>query len=59
MTARNVILLIALVFIAAFGYATLRDAADHGISVLNVLGMLVLALFSFGIVGALLHPPNE
>jgi predicted ABC-type exoprotein transport system permease subunit len=57
-SARNIILVIALLFIAAFGYATLRDAADNGIGVLNVLAVLVLALFCFGIVGALLHPPD-
>jgi hypothetical protein len=58
-SARNVILVIALLFIAAFGFATLQDAADHGISLPNVLAVLVLALFCFGIVGALLHPPDE
>jgi hypothetical protein len=56
---RNAILTVALLFIVAFGYATLRVAIDDGPDVLTAIALLVLALFAFGIVGALLHPPSE
>jgi len=56
---RTAILIVVFVFIVAFGYATARDAATHGINVVNVLALLVLALMFFGVVGALLQPPRE
>ncbi len=59
MFARNVILLIAFLFIVGFGYLTLDEAAKHGVDVLTVISLLVLALFGFGIVGALRQPPDE
>lgn len=53
-----------LVFIAFFAYLTVRTMIDHGVSglgnkVLDGGSLLVLALFAVGIVGALLHPPDE
>ena len=56
---RTAILIVVLLFIVGFGYATLQDAAKHGINVVNALAVLVLALMFFGIVGALLQPPDE
>jgi hypothetical protein len=56
---REAILVLALVFIAALGYLTLSVAVRDGPDVLTVLSLLVLALFGFGIVGALRHPPDD
>ena len=56
---RTAILIVVFLFIIGFGYATLQDAAKHGINVVNVLALLVLALMFFGVVGALLQPPKE
>jgi hypothetical protein len=56
---REAILVMALVFIAALGYLTLSVAVQDGPDVLTVLSLLVLALFGFGIVGALRHPPDD
>ena len=56
---REAILVMALVFIAALGYLTLSVAVRDGPDVLTVLSGLVLALFGFGIVGALRHPPDD
>ena len=56
---REAILVMALVFIAALGYLTLSVAVRDGPDVLTVLSLLVLALFGFGIVGALRHPPDD
>jgi hypothetical protein len=56
---REAILVMALVFIAALGYLTVSVAVRDGPDVLTVLSLLVLALFGFGIVGALRHPPDD
>jgi hypothetical protein len=57
--ARQGILFVVLVAIVGLAYLTLKAVADRGFDVLTVLSLLVLALFGFGIVGALLHPPEE
>ena len=56
---RIVLLAVALVFIAGFGLLTALDIADTGLNWLDVLAILVLVLFSTGIVGALLQPPRK
>ena len=58
MEARQLILGIVLVFIVGLGALTLQVAATEGFDVLTALSLLVLALFGFGIVGALRHPPE-
>jgi hypothetical protein len=59
MLARQGILAVVLVAIVGLAYLTLKAVVDGGFDVLTVLSLLVLALFGFGIVGALLHPPEE
>jgi hypothetical protein len=58
MRARAVILGVVLVFIVALGALTIEVAISEGVDVLTALSLLVLALFGFGIVGALRHPPQ-
>jgi hypothetical protein len=58
MEHRQIILAIVLVFILALGGLTLQVALTEGFDVLTALSLLVLALFGFGIVGALRHPPQ-
>jgi hypothetical protein len=58
MELRQLILGIVLVFIVGLGALTIQVAATEGFDVLSVLSLLVLALFGFGIVGALRHPPE-
>jgi hypothetical protein len=58
MDIRQLILGIVLVFIAALGALTIQVAATQGFDILTALSLLVLALFGFGIVGALRHPPE-
>ncbi len=53
------ILAAALAFIVLLGALTLSVALEHGPDVLTVASLLVLAMFAFGIVGALRHPPDE
>jgi hypothetical protein len=56
---RLVVLAIALVFIGLLGALTVSDFVNHGVTGLGVLSVLVLVLFSVGIVGALRHPPDQ
>lgn len=56
---RAVALWTTLVFIAGLAFLTLDVIAKDGIDVLVVLSLLVLALFAFGIVGALLESPGD
>ncbi|HEV2812046.1 MAG TPA: hypothetical protein VGW10_02240 [Solirubrobacteraceae bacterium] len=53
------ILAAALAFIALLAGLTIAVAIEHGPDVLTVASLLVLAMFGFGIVGALRHPPGE
>ena len=56
---REPILAIVLVFIAALFALTIQALVQSGPDILTVLSLLVLALFGFGVVGALRHPPDE
>jgi hypothetical protein len=56
---REPILAIALVFIAVLAALTIHALVEGGPDILTVLSLLVLALFGFGVVGALRHPPDE
>ena len=56
---RTLILGIALVFTGGLAFLTFDVIAKDGLDILTLLSLLVLALFGFGIVGALMHPPDE
>ena len=56
---RNAILVIVLVFIALLAVLTVHALVEGGPDILTVLSLLVLAMFGFGVVGALRHPPDE
>lgn len=58
MNVRQLILGVVLVFILGLGFLTIEVAVTEGFDVLSGLSLLVLALFGFGIVGALRHPPE-
>ena len=57
--SRTVILAAALLFIAVLGGLTVVVVVRNGLDVLTVASLLVLAMFAFGIVGALRHPPHQ
>jgi hypothetical protein len=54
---RQLILIVALLFIGAFAVLTVSDIVNNGFNPLDVVAVLILGLFTTGIVGALLHPP--
>ena len=57
--ARNAVLVAALALIGTLAFLTLRVAVEHGIDVLVVLSLIVLALLGFGVLGALTTPPDD
>ena len=59
MTARNAALAAALAMIALLAYLTVSVAVEHGVDVLVVVSLIVLALLGFGVLGALTTPPDE
>ncbi len=58
MDSRTAALVAALGFIVVFGALTVIVAVRNGPDVLTFVSILVLAMFGFGIVGALRHPPD-
>jgi hypothetical protein len=56
---RFVILIVVVLFIVVLGVLTVRDIQTHGATPVDVLAIIVLILFTTGIVGALLHPPRQ
>ncbi|HEX2087108.1 MAG TPA: hypothetical protein VHF89_15615 [Solirubrobacteraceae bacterium] len=55
----NWILAAALTFIVILGALTLVVLVRTGPDILTVVSLLVLAMFAFGIVGALRNPPDQ
>jgi hypothetical protein len=53
LTTRDAVLAVALVFVAGLTFLTLRVLFTEGLDVLVLLSLVVLALFGFGILGAL------
>ena len=56
---RQAVFTVALLFIIAIAVLTVRDIRVHGATPVDVLAIIVLVLFTTGIVGALLHPPRR
>jgi hypothetical protein len=56
---RQAVFTVALLFIVAFAVLTVRDIQTHGVTPVDILAIIVLVLFTTGIVGALLHPPRR
>jgi hypothetical protein len=56
--SRTVVLGVALAFIAVLAFLTLFVLFWTGPDVLVVLSLVILALFAFGVIGALATPPD-
>lgn len=56
---RSLLLWVAVGSIGGLLFLTVDVALRDGLTPLVALSVLVLGLFLFGIVGALLHPPDE
>jgi hypothetical protein len=55
---RNLVLAAVLAMIGLLTFLTISDASAHGVSILTVVSVIILAMFAFGIVGALREPPE-
>ncbi len=53
MGTRDIVLAVALVFVAGFAFLTLRVLFTEGFDILVLVSLLVLALLGFGVLGAL------
>jgi hypothetical protein len=56
---RTVILGLALGFIGLLLFLTMYVLFSSGLDVLVVVALIVLALFGFGVIGALATPPRD
>lgn len=56
---RQAVLAVTLCFIALLAALTIDAFATQGITVAGILAVLILILFSVGIVGALRPPPRR
>lgn len=56
---RQLVLLVALLFIALLVYLTASEVKTNGVNVGGVLAIIVIVLFAVGIVGSLLRHPRE
>jgi hypothetical protein len=56
---RTVVLIVALAFIVALSVLTVLDIVHYGVSAVDALAILVIVLFTTGIVGALRQPPTK
>jgi hypothetical protein len=54
---RQIVLAISLLFILLIATLTVLDIVHNGVNALDVVAILILGLFTTGIVGALRHPP--
>ena len=59
MKARTAALSGALLLVAVLGGLTLYVIADTGLDVLTVLSLAIIAMFGFGVIGAILNPPGR
>jgi hypothetical protein len=56
---RTVILVLALGFVATFGFLTLYVLFSSGPDVLVVVSLIVLGMVGYGVIGALSTPPRD
>jgi VIT1/CCC1 family predicted Fe2+/Mn2+ transporter len=59
LSGRTFALVAVLTVIAVITYLTVRLLVDEGISARTVLSLVILALFGFGVVGALTEKHDE
>jgi hypothetical protein len=56
---RLLVLTIALLFVGILGALTVRDIHMHGFTPVGVLAVIIVVVFTIGVIGALLHPPRR
>jgi hypothetical protein len=56
---RNLVLGLSLALICLLAFLTVIVLVSHGLDILVVVSLLILALLGFGVLGALTTPPPE
>jgi hypothetical protein len=56
---RTLVLGAVLLFIAGFAFLTFAAIVEQGFTIASLLSILILALITIGIVGALRNPPRR
>lgn len=56
---RTLVLLGSLVIISLLAFLTITVAIEEGVDILVVVSLIVLALLTFGVLGALTTPPSD
>ncbi len=56
---RQLLLLLALALIALIAAGTVFDISHNGFNALDVVAILIIVLFTTGILGALRNPPPQ
>jgi hypothetical protein len=59
LSGRTFALVAVATVIGVIGLLTIALLVNEGISARVVLSLVILAIFGFGVVGALTHPPDE
>ena len=59
MNRRSAVLTAVLVFIAGFAFLTFAAIVEQGFTIASLLSILILALITIGVVGALRNPPRR
>jgi hypothetical protein len=59
LSGRTFALVAVATVIGVIGLLTIALLVNEGVSARVVLSLVILALFGFGVVGALTHPPDE
>jgi hypothetical protein len=57
--ARTLVLGGSLAIICLLAFLTISVAVEHGVDILVVVSIIVLALLGFGVLGALSSPPPD
>jgi hypothetical protein len=56
---RTIVLGGSLVLICLLGFLTVSVLVSHGLDILVIVSLLILALLGFGVLGALTSPPPD
>jgi hypothetical protein len=53
------LLVLALVFCAAFGLMTISVALDSSFDIFTLVSLVIVAMIAAGLIGAIRNPPDE
>jgi hypothetical protein len=57
--ARNVILAVSLLLIAALAFFTVRDLIVNGVTLMGLVSLPIVVILGVGVIGAMAQPPRR